>query len=154
VAPLLDHGNGRDVEGVAGRVLEGADAPLAEDDLAVAPGQDVLGGEQPLFDGGGEAALEKDRLSDLAEPTAANLMERVLPPESRLRQWVLTFPFSWRRRLSQDGALLGRLTRITVETVLAFYADRAAQEGGLGAKSGVVTAVQRTSSDLRLNEQS
>ena len=83
--------------------------------------------------------------------TAANLMERVLPPESWLRQWVLTFPFSWRRRLAQDGGLLGRLTRIAVETVLAFYADRAAQEGGLGAKSGAVTAVQRTSSDLRLN---
>ena len=30
-------------------------------------------------------------------------------------------------------------------------AGRAAQEGGLGAKSGAVTAVQRTSSDLRLN---
>jgi hypothetical protein len=47
--------------------------------------------------------------------------------------------------------LLGRLTRIAVETVLTFYAARAGQEGGLGAKSGVVTAVQRTSSDLRLN---
>jgi hypothetical protein len=47
--------------------------------------------------------------------------------------------------------LLGRLTRIAVETVLTFYAARAAQEGGLGAKGGVVTAVQRTSSDLRLN---
>jgi Transposase zinc-binding domain len=43
--------------------------------------------------------------------TAANLAERVLPPESGLRQWVLTFPFSWRRRLAQDGALLGRLSR-------------------------------------------
>ena len=37
--------------------------------------------------------------------TAANLIERVLPPESGLRQWVLTFPFSWRRRLAQDGAI-------------------------------------------------
>ena len=83
--------------------------------------------------------------------TAANLMERVLPPESGLRQWVLTFPFSWRRRLAQDGALLGRLTRITVETVLAFYAARAGEEGRPGAKSGAVIAVQRTSSDLRLN---
>jgi hypothetical protein len=46
--------------------------------------------------------------------TAANLIERVLPPESGPRQWVLTFPFSWRRRLAQDGALLGRLTRIAV----------------------------------------
>jgi len=50
--------------------------------------------------------------------TAADLIERVLPPASGLRQWVLTFPFSWRRRLAQDGARLGRLTRIVVETVL------------------------------------
>jgi Putative transposase/Transposase zinc-binding domain len=83
--------------------------------------------------------------------TAADLIERVLPPSSGLRQWVLTFPFSWRRRLAQDAALLGRLTRIVVETVLRFYAARAAQQGGLGAKTGAVTVVQRTSSDLRLN---
>ena len=65
--------------------------------------------------------------------TAADLIERVLPPESGLRQWVLTFPFSWRRRLAQDAGLLGRLTRIVVET---FYVARAAQEGRLGGKSG------------------
>jgi hypothetical protein len=82
---------------------------------------------------------------------AANLVERVLPSQSGLRQWVLTFPFPWRRRLAQDGALLGHLTRIFVETVHAFYAERAAREGALGAKTGAVTAVQRTSSDLRLN---
>jgi hypothetical protein len=63
----------------------------------------------------------------------------------------LTFPFSWRRRLAQDGALLGKLTRIFVETVHAFYAARAAQEGELGAKTGAITVVQRTSCDLRLN---
>jgi hypothetical protein len=57
--------------------------------------------------------------------TAANLIERVLPPQSGLRQWVLTFPFSWRRRLAQDGAL--------------------------GAKTGAVTVVPRTSSDLWLD---
>jgi hypothetical protein len=68
-----------------------------------------------------------------------------------LRQWVLTFPFPWRRRLAQDGALLGHLTRIFVEAVHAFYAERAAREGALGAKTGAVTVVQRTSSDLRLN---
>ncbi len=65
--------------------------------------------------------------------------------------WVLTFPFSWRRRLAQDGALLGRLTRIFAETVHAFYAERAAKEGISGAKTGSVTVVQRTSSDLCLN---
>ena len=80
--------------------------------------------------------------------TAANLMERVLP-QTGLRQWVLTFPFPWRR--AQDGALFGKLTRIFVETVQTFYAERAAWEGALGAKTGAVTVEQRTSSDLRLN---
>jgi hypothetical protein len=73
--------------------------------------------------------------------TAANLIERVLP-QSGLRQWVSTFPFSWRRRLAQDGALLGRLTRILAEAVHAFYAERAAEEGISGAKTGSVTVVQ------------
>jgi hypothetical protein len=68
-----------------------------------------------------------------------------------LRQWVLTFPFPWRRRLAQDGVLLGKLTRIFVETMHRFYAARAARDGALGAKTGSVTALQRTSSDLRLN---
>jgi hypothetical protein len=83
--------------------------------------------------------------------TAANLIERVLPPQTGLRQWVLTFPFAWRRRLAQDGALFGRLTRIFVETVQAFYAHRATKQGEKGAKTGAVSAAQRTSSDLRLN---
>ena len=71
--------------------------------------------------------------------TAADLIERVLPPASGLRQWVLTFPFSWRRRLAQDAGLLGRLTRIVVETVLTFYADdpdlRWVEEGKVVADS-------------------
>jgi hypothetical protein len=83
--------------------------------------------------------------------TSAELMERVLPPETGLRQWVLTFPFCWRRRLAQDGALFGRLTRLFVETVVAFYAARAARQGWRGAKTGAVSNTQRTSSDLRLN---
>jgi ABC-type amino acid transport substrate-binding protein len=53
------------------------------------------------------------------------------------------FELPWRRRLAQDGALLGRLTRIVTETVLAFYAARAALQGWPGAKSGAVTVVQR-----------
>jgi hypothetical protein len=54
-------------------------------------------------------------------------------------------------RLSQDGVLLGQLTRIFVETLQRFYVARAARDGALGAKTGSVTGVQRTSSDLRLN---
>ena len=83
--------------------------------------------------------------------TAANLVERVLPPATPLRQWVLTFPFPWRPRLAQDGELLGRLTQIFVDTVQAFYVRRAAKEGVMGARTGAVTAVQRASSDMRLN---
>lgn len=75
-------------------------------------------------------------------------------PQTGLRQWVLTFPFSWRRRLAQDGARLGRLAHIVVEMVQGFYAERAAEQGAIGAKAGPVTAVQRTSSDPRLNDQS
>lgn len=79
--------------------------------------------------------------------TAASLIEDVLPAVG-LRQWVLTFPFGWRRRLSQDGELLSAVTRLFVETVQRFYAEKA---GADGAKTGAVTVVQRTSSDLRLN---
>ena len=86
--------------------------------------------------------------------TAANLIERVLPPSTPLRQWVLTFPFSWRPRLAQDGELLGRLTQIFVDTVQAFYVRRAAKEGAIGARTGAVTAVQRSGSDMRLNSRS
>ena len=79
--------------------------------------------------------------------TAANLIECVLP-EVALRQWVLTFPFPWRCRLAQDGTLLGALTRIFVSNVEDLYARRRASDRG---KTGAVTVVQRTSSDMRLN---
>ena len=64
---------------------------------------------------------------------------------------MLTFPFHWRCRLAHDGALLSALSRIFVESVHAFYVERAAAGGARGAKTGAVTVVQRTSSDLRLN---
>lgn len=78
--------------------------------------------------------------------TAATLIEDVLPVVP-LRQWVLTFPFGWRLRLAQDGELLSALTRRFVDTVLGLYAKKV----GADAKSGAVTVVQRTSSDLRVN---
>jgi hypothetical protein len=90
--------------------------------------------------------------------TAANLVEHVLPQGVPLRQWVLTFPHPWRGRLAHDGALLGRLTRLFLQTVQAFYARRAYERtagatagASASAKTGAVTVVQRTSSDMRLN---
>jgi hypothetical protein len=82
--------------------------------------------------------------------TAANLIERVLPPPSGLGQGA-DLPPRVRCRLAQDGALLGRLTRSFVGTVHGLYDERAAKEGATGAKTDAVTVVQRTSSDLRLN---
>lgn len=80
--------------------------------------------------------------------TAANMIEHVLPREAALRQWVLTFPFPWRVVLARDGALLGALTRIFLESVQTFYAKRADAPGG---KTGAFTVIQRTSSDVRLH---
>ena len=82
--------------------------------------------------------------------TAANLVECVLPTVA-LRQWQLTVPFPWRKRVAYDGALLGAVTRICVSTVLGFYRERLRKEGVTGGQSGAVVVVQRTSSDLKLH---
>ncbi len=83
--------------------------------------------------------------------TAANLVEHVLPSAAPLRQWVLTVPHPWRKRLAYDGELLGALTRIFVSTVLGFYKVRLKKEGAANGQSGAVVVVQRTSSDLKCN---
>jgi hypothetical protein len=83
--------------------------------------------------------------------TAANLVEHVLPTATPLRQWVLTVPHPWRKRLAYDGALLGALTRIFVSTVLRFYKARMKKEGVANGQGGAVVVVQRTSSDLKTN---
>ncbi len=81
--------------------------------------------------------------------TAANLVEHVLPAAA-LRQWVLTVPFAWRKRLGYDGPVLGALVRKFADAVLSFYRRRA-EKTGLRGQSGAVLVLQRTSSDLRLN---
>jgi hypothetical protein len=78
----------------------------------------------------------------------SRIVEDVLPPVD-LRQWVLTVPFAWRKRLAYDGRRMSELTRIFVQTVLAFYRERGG--GPPRGQSGAVVAVQRTSSDLKLN---
>jgi len=83
--------------------------------------------------------------------TAADLVEHVIPPDAPLRQWVLTLPFELRARLAYDGALCGAVCRAFVDSVLDFYRRRLQARGVEGGRSGAVTAVQRVSSDLRLN---
>ena len=83
--------------------------------------------------------------------TAANLVEHVLPERAPLRQFVLTLPFELRARLAYDGKLLGAVCQAFVDSVLDWYRRHFQARGLGGGKSGAVTAVQRVSSDLRLN---
>jgi len=82
--------------------------------------------------------------------TALNLLDHVLP-EAPLRQWVLTVPFELRLRLAYDGKLLSAVSRIFASSVLGWYRRRMRDEGSPKGRSGAVTVVQRTSSDLKLN---
>ena len=63
---FVDDGHGGKVQRVAGILFKRADAALAEDDLLVAAGHDVLSAHDPLLDGVAQAALEQDRLVHLA----------------------------------------------------------------------------------------
>ena len=58
----MHHGNGREVEDVAGRRVEAADAPLTQDHRVIPLGEQVLGGEQQLLDRCRQPALEEHGL--------------------------------------------------------------------------------------------
>ena len=62
VALPLHRQHRRQVQGVAGVRLEGADAPLAQDHVGVPPRHDVFRAHQPLLDGGGQPPLQQDGL--------------------------------------------------------------------------------------------
>ncbi len=62
VGEALGEWYGRQIERVAGRGLEGLDAPLAQNDLSIPLAHDVLGRHDPLFHGAARSALEEDRL--------------------------------------------------------------------------------------------
>ena len=66
VGVQLQPGHGAEVEGEAGRCLEGADPALAEDHRLVALLEHVVGRLQQLVERGGQAALEQGRLAEPA----------------------------------------------------------------------------------------
>ena len=67
MAHALEHRNSGNIECVAGVLLVGADAALAEDNVLVAARHDVLGAHQEFLHGVCEAALEQDGLAGLTE---------------------------------------------------------------------------------------
>jgi hypothetical protein len=81
---------------------------------------------------------------------ALNLTEHVLPPVP-LRQWVFTLPHPLRARLAYDAPLLGPVTRLFVDSILGWYQRHLRTSTRELAQSGAVVAVQRGSSDLKLN---
>jgi hypothetical protein len=81
--------------------------------------------------------------------TAANLVERVLPLETDLRQWVLTFPFAWRRRLAQDGELLGALPRSSSRPCTASTPSATARPARKPAQSPSSREPRRTCGSTR-----
>ncbi len=56
--------------------------------------------------------------------TAANVVERVLPPHVPLRRFVVTFPYEWRGRLGFDSKLLSKVSGVVVDSILSFYERR------------------------------
>ena len=82
--------------------------------------------------------------------TAANLTEFVLP-DAPLRQWVFTVPHALRALLAYDRRLLPAIYRIFYDSIQRFYQRRLAELGHPDGRTGSVTAIQRCSSDLRLN---
>lgn len=81
---------------------------------------------------------------------AANLTHFVLP-EVPLRQFVLTVPFALRAAIAFDRKLLPAIHRIFYKTICGFYHRRLAALGLRRGRTGSVTAIQRASSDLKLN---
>ena len=63
---FVDDGHSGKIQRIAGVFFKGADAALAEDDLFVAAGHDVLGAHDPLLDGVAQAALEQHGLVHFA----------------------------------------------------------------------------------------
>ena len=57
MAALFYGGDDGEIESVAGEIGEGADAALAEHDVVVAFGEDVLGGHEEFVESGGHAAF-------------------------------------------------------------------------------------------------
>ena len=63
----MQGGHGGQVQGVPGGGLKGADAPLAQDHVLVAPGHDILSTHQQLLQGVGQAPLEEDGLAGVTQ---------------------------------------------------------------------------------------
>jgi len=83
--------------------------------------------------------------------TAAHLVDRVLP-EVRMRQWVLTLPYTLRFLMAYDAQLIAAIHSVFTQAVFASLRRRAGLSSlGRRAKGGSVSFVQRFGDGLNLN---
>ena len=82
--------------------------------------------------------------------TTAHLVEHVLP-EQPIRQWVLSFPYPLRFLFATRPAVFTRILGIVYRVIATFLIRRAGLRVGAGARTGVVTLIQRFGSALNLN---
>jgi hypothetical protein len=81
--------------------------------------------------------------------TTHNLLAHVLPAQP-LRQWVLTLPFPLRAPLAYEPGLMTLVARVFEDSLLRWYRQRLAPEDPT-AQGGLLTVIQRSSGDMRLN---
>ena len=123
MCPLLHQSDGREIERVARRSLERADAAFAEDDLVVPSGEEVLGREQPFLDGRRRAALEQHgppgTREDLEEReilhvACADLEQRGTVERGKLRR---LHHFGYRREAVPLGGVEQELRSLRAQTL-------------------------------------
>ncbi|MEL0019120.1 MAG: transposase [Rickettsiales bacterium] len=82
--------------------------------------------------------------------TSAHLVDHVFP-EVPVRQWVLSFPWPLRLLFASQPDALGRCLSVIIRAIQTNLAHRAGLTASAGARTGVVTLIQRFGSALNLN---
>jgi hypothetical protein len=74
---------------------------------------------------------------------ALHLVDRVLPADVPVRQWVLSVPHRLRYRLAYDHRLCRIVLRVFVRALRSAYRRQARRQGLAGGETGMVTSIQR-----------
>jgi hypothetical protein len=83
--------------------------------------------------------------------TSAHLVNNIIP-RVKIRQWVLSVPFSLRYWLSSNPNLQASLLRIVLRVITGFYKKRIKLDYKVSnSKTGAVTLIQRFGSSINLN---
>lgn len=82
--------------------------------------------------------------------TSAYLIDHVIP-EAPVRQWVLSFPWPLRLLFARQPSTLSRCLAVITRAIETHLIKRAGLTRSSGARSGIVTLVQRFGSALNLN---